>query len=90
MRPVNLEEWNALPIWRSHVNHQLGYQAGCRTAAQRRLREAGISCMGDLVDTQGRLLPWNVLQARGIPMQGTLQDLHANLRASPELDTTPR
>lgn len=59
--PRNREEWNALPLWRPHVHHLSTAKVKYVTQAQTRLREAGLTSLGDITDPDGQFKQWNTL-----------------------------
>lgn len=86
-RPVNLEEWGALPLWRPHVNHVNRAIVKCHSRALHALKDSGFSCMKDVLDRDGNFITWDVAQQRGAPVtcENAFRLILQNLKPIPEL-----
>lgn len=87
-RPINMEEWRNLPLWRPHVNHLDPKLVRCHTRPLRLIREAGFHRMDDILDLGGMFLSWNVVRDEGLPPAcGQAYDnMTANLVRVPAID----
>lgn len=86
-RPVNLEAWQAFPLWRPHLNHIDPAISRCGTVAQKTLRAAGFHSMADVTDLRGNLGPWARVQQRAArpDLERAYNWIIDNLKHVPEL-----
>lgn len=87
-RPVNLEEWGNLPLWRPHLNHLETKMVRCSTLAQKALRDSGFVCVSDVWTNGPGFISWHEARGRGGP-QGSKAAFHsliANLKQIPKIE----
>lgn len=84
-RPVSVEEWGDLPLWRPHLNHVDGKLVRCTTIAQQSLRRAGLHFMADILTPGNVPIQWEGARRRGAPMncERAFNALIQNLKVIP-------
>lgn len=89
--PENLDEWRSLPLWRPHVSHTSPNLAGCKTQAQLRIQEHGVSYIQDITTRTEEFLPWHLISPDCPNRLGskTYDSLKANLRDVPHFPASP-
>lgn len=87
-RPANFEEWEALPLWRPHLNHVDGSLARCLSSAQWALRDNGFVHMADMLHNPMTTIKWEEAVRRGAPRrsQAAFDALFWNLKRIPKVD----
>lgn len=89
-KPVNVEEWRSLPLWRPHFNHQQRGNTKHLSKAQQTMCNLGIVNMGDVLDIGGQFFSWEQMANRGLPpnCRGAYLALFNSLVQAPALDSS--
>lgn len=91
VEPKNIEEWRLLPLWRPHCQHITDVKVKCISQAQQRLRESGLSLLGDILHPAGQCKEWEELNMQIGDANGrrAYQALIDNIRPVPQFDPVP-
>lgn len=90
-KPMNLEEWGDLPLWRPHLNHVDPTRVKCSTIAQKRLQQHGFRYMAHVWEAANGFISWQDALLRGAPdtCEAAFTALISNLKVVPEVAPPP-